>query len=301
MRAYSSALAAAIMPRLSLSSFQYRRKSAPAPSYEPDAKQSQRLQPLRDATNTKVPEDSGGATASVLAKRPSSSRAPPAKKPRKSKRAEQGLLYQSIGTELAEEERLKQLVERIMDNEYKTNYSDVDAAEREKFEEAMLQVSDFLQKHVSEMAESDESVSRRTRENPKNVELQKREILLAEVIKNYEAELGGWENAKSACREMNQDELGELPDKMEGDLSGFPKPDDVFSSSARAVESYVLQTDHMLHMLKNLEYRNKKTYSRVHAIAVALNERVRKEFGADTTGNLAAPESLVNARVDEGS
>lgn len=207
--------------------------------------------------------------------------------------------YKQIDISLVEEQRLQQLVELLMKQEYEKKYASAPEEERQQFEKGMLQASNYLSKFVPEMIDSDECVSKKTRPNPMNDEMRKRNAQLEEVANNYELEFAKWESVEQDASSL-QSIAPPLPTAEDAEnLEGLPDPEKLVQSSREAIENYILQTDHMWTQLKVLQKRNRETHSKVQAMASALNKEVMQEFGSKTEDDdLAPPPNLVAIKVD---
>lgn len=215
----------------------------------------------------------------------------PKRKRRKKKGARLDL---NIDPSLPEEKRLLTLIERSLKLEYERKYANASSGEREEFEESMLRVLDYLQSKSEANTEdlNNPQNSDKYKSNPANDELEKREAQLKAIAASYEKELAQWEavqgNAEQA--EITAAELPEASDDAK--LESIANVDEVLASSTRAVEAYILQTDHIRAVVKQLESRNRKTKTCIQDIASRLNDTVMAEFGNGNVGEMIPPAGL---------
>lgn len=275
-------------------SFQYRRASSRLGHSRLPTASALLSTPLQNLTDRHTLPQAVSRKTSLPSSRRLSIAEPPAKKSRQKKK--KNARYKQIRTDVSEEQRLKLLLDAVMLEEYDEKYANASNVEREQFEEATLKVSDFLDALVTDIQSTGASFVEMRKPNPMTAELEQQAVQLEEIIKNYKVELEKWESVeKESTKPVEVPSITDVPD---AELPAeCPDPAELMKTSADAIESYILQTDHLRNILRKLENRNRETHSRVQAVAVALNSRVMSEFGQRADGNLTPPPNLATVKV----
>lgn len=289
-----------------MGSFQFRRTSFAPPSSSTEALQKRNLrrattQPVDTVwdvdENKLIP-----ATPPPLSAPTPSGVVEPVQPKRKKRKKKAPVLDLKMDPSLSEEKRLMIAIERSLKLEYETKYAKASASEREEFEESTLRVMDHLQTQAEANAETLENHQNagKYKPNPANEELAKREAQLKAIVASYKKDLAHWEAVQGSAE---QDEISavELPEAPQlADSETVRNVDEVLASSTRAVESFILQTDHIRAVLKQLESRNRVTKTRVRDIAVKLNDRLIAEFFGNADQNeLIPPGELAAVQTND--
>lgn len=277
-----------------IGAFQFRRTSVAPSSSNTDAVQNRNM---RRATTVPantvwdVDEDKPMPAPASLAPPVEQEQLQPKRKRRKKKAAELDL---NLDPSLPEENRLLIAIERSLKLEYEKKYANASTSEREEFEESMLRVLDHLQTQAEASGEDSENPQHSSKytPNPANDELAKREAQLKAIVSSYEKELAQWEAVQGSAEqaEISAVELPEAPKLAESET--VHNVDEVLTSSTKAVESFILQTDHIRAVVKQLESRNRKTKTCIQDIAAKLNDRVMTEFGNGNVSEMIPPAGL---------
>lgn len=195
-----------------------------------------------------------------------------------------------IDPNLPEERRLRLMVELSLEHELKKK-AKAPADRRKAFEESMRRVLDHIESHKDNLTGADGNMDKYNT-NPTNKRLEIREKQLKAVIAGYERELQEWKNVQATAERdpISAVQPAEPPNPAK--LDDVANVNEVLESSTKAVEAYILQTDHMRSMLTKVECRNRETKSRVREIASKLNDRVLAEFGNSGEDQLIPPLGL---------
>lgn len=289
-----------------MGSFQFRKTSFAPPSASTEALQKRNLrrmttQPADTVWDVDENKPIPATPAPLVTPTPSAAveQVQPKRKKRKKKAPTLDL---DIDPSLPEEKQLMIAIERSLKLEYETKYANASASEREEFEESMLRVMDHLQTQAEANAETAENHqdSRKYKPNPANEELAKREAQLETIVASYKKELAQWEAVQGSAEqdEINAVELPEAPQLADSET--VRNVDEVLASSTKAVESFILQTDHIRAVLKQLESRNRATKTRVREIAAKLNDRLISEFfGKADQRELIPPAELTAVQTND--
>lgn len=230
--------------------------------------------------------DSGAETSVVLSPAVETTPLPVTTKTRKITKRASGKLYRSIDAELPEEQRFKVLVKRLLADDY-AKMAGAPAAAREEYEKVMLNVLEANDAAVQSATKEGSALASRRRTNPTEVELRKRLRQLEAVVDSYKNEREEWERAQAELPQLSKLLCKELPPVPPLErLTGAVDPSAVALSAKAAVEMYVLHTDHMTHVLKGLESRQRQTNSFVTSVADSINAHVLREPESPQLGPL---------------
>lgn len=182
------------------------------------------------------------------------------------------------------------LLQGRLAREISTKFATAPSEERKRQEAAAQAVLNHLQA-TNIHDETDQAY----RPSEVNERLKQREVQLTAVIASYELELAQWEQvgilSKVAEPDAGDTVLSELPGMRE-EPPTILNAKKALESSTQAVETYILQAEHVQNVVKQMERRNRLTESRVREVAEVLNGRVIEELGASGEGDLVPPSPL---------
>lgn len=156
---------------------------------------------------------------------------------------------------------------------------------RAGFEQAMLKVFDRLDDYIDSKKNDEAADTVRCRPNPTNVEMRMRERQLEAVIRHYKKELSEWDLVSGELEGLSQRQKSQTTNpvvpKMTSETQGVI---DIAAAAKTAVENYVLQADHMRHILRKLETRQQRTSDDVCNVADTLNAKAFDGIGIAAEG-----------------
>lgn len=202
-----------------------------------------------------------------------------------------------INPNLPEERRLRLVVELSLEHELKRK-AKAPPDRRKAFEESVRKVLDRIGSHKENTVVTDRNANKYT-SNPTNKQLEIREKQLTAVIASYERELEEWKRVQAAAKRDPVSAVQPAEPLDPAKLEEVANVDKVLESSTKAIEAYILQTDHIRSMLTKIESRNRETKSRVREIASKLNDQVLVEFGNSDKGPLIPPPGLTTVQTND--
>lgn len=215
----------------------------------------------------------------------------PPTKPLRKKPSSRIIRRPQIDLSLPISQQLACLIEHGLKKEFEKHLADASIEEREEFQTSANAILDCLR--------NDTKTEKAYAPNPVNKTLSEREAQLKIIVASYEKELKQWEHIRGVAEQESKLSI-DLPESAP--LVTPPiiaEVENVLAVSTRAVESYILQTDHFRSSLKRIESRNRSNQVRVTELAASLNDRVMAEFGNDETRDLLPPQALVNVHTNE--
>lgn len=141
-----------------------------------------------------------------------------------------------------------------------------------------------------------EQVSNLRKPNPSNCDLQRREVQLKYIIDRYTDELSRWETLEKGISTDNANATGApvLPPIPAVDAVVGVEPVKLEASIPDVMESYVLHSDDLNRILKQLEFRQEKAAQLVGVISRSINHNAfrdgpRVQYGPTTVAPSPSP------------
>lgn len=215
----------------------------------------------------------------------------PPNNPIRKKRKTRTMRRPELDRSLPEGEQIACLLEHAFKREFQKKLADASTEDQEQFQTSATTILDCLR--------NDSNTEKAYAPNIFNNQLSQREAQLKAIVAIYEKELQQWEHVQVVAEQ----EPNQIIDVSESEPFETPpfasEMEDVLAASTRAVESYILQSDHFRSMLKRFESRNRANHARVNGLAASLNDRVMEELGNDSTQKLIPPPALVNVQTND--
>lgn len=202
------------------------------------------------------------------------------------------LLQLHIDPNLPEQDKLASLVEQGLKNTIEITRATAPPPEKVTVEASVKKTLEHLTYITS-------SPPTAPAENSATEKLLHRESQLKAIVDIYKKELQHWDLVKEAADEesLGPEVLAEnVPPR---DANKVPEAEDVLASSTKAVESYILQTDHARRTLMQLESKYRKTEARVRDVAASVNNRVLAQFPKSDGLGRVPPQGLKTVKTKD--